>query len=355
MILRFLIEKEFKQIRRNSFLPKMIILFPIVMMLVVPWITNMEVKNIKLLVVDNDRSMVSQQLVHQMEASKYFIFQGLSSTYSTALDEIKKGNTDIVAVIPQHYARNLTNKQPTNVLIAANSVNGTKGGMGSAYLSSILLPSQGNEMLSVLNLFNVYQDYKVFMIPALMAILLILFCGFMPALNIVSEKEAGTIEQINVSPVSAVSFISAKIIPYWVIGMLVMTICFILSWAVYGITSVGPLLLIYLLAIIMAVVMSSFGLLISNYSETMQQAMLVMWFCMVCFILLSGLFTPVRSMPAWAQTLTILNPMKYFIDGMRTVFIRGGGAAAICTQLSVLSAFAVILSSWAILSYKKNN
>lgn len=356
MMLKYLIEKEFKQIRRNSFLPKMIVMFPIVMMLVIPWITNLEVKNIKLRVVDNDRSTTSQRMVHEMEASNYFIFKGMSSSYNDAVREMEKGQADIIAVIPPHYERDLVCQQPTHVLVAANSVDGTKGGMGSAYLSSIITPSSSiHEPISVFNLFNTYQNYKVFMIPALMAILLILMCGFMPALNIVGEKESGTIEQMNVTPVSKFSFIIAKIIPYWIIGLLVMTICFLLSWAVYDITSAGSLLLIYLIAIIMALVMSSLGLIISNYSDTMQQAMLVMWFCMVCFILLSGLFTPVRSMPDWAQALTTINPMRYFIDGMRTVFIRGGNIVSINHQLISLSVFALIMSLWAMWSYKKNN
>ena len=168
----------------------------------------------------------------------------------------------------------------------------------------------------------------------------------MPALNIVGEKEVGTIEQINVTPVGKFSFIMAKIIPYWVIGLVVMTICFILSWAVYGITSAGPLLVIYLIAIIMALIMSSLGLIISNYSSTMQQAMLVMWFCMVCFILLSGLFTPVRSMPDWAQYLTDINPMRYFIDAMRIVFIRGGGLLEIMSQFIALISFSIVMGTW---------
>ena len=279
----------------------------------------------------------------------------MSTSYSEALREVEKGNADIVAVIPPHYERDKVNHFPTNVLIAANSVNGTKGGMGSSYLTSIILPSTNKEIISTLNLFNPHQDYKVFMIPALMAILLILFCGFMPALNIVSEKEAGTIEQMNVTPVSKSAFIVAKIIPYWIIGLVVMTICFLLSWLIYGITPVGSFLLIYLLAIVMALVMSAFGLIVSNSSETMQQAMLVMWFCMVCFILLSGLFTPVRSMPDWAQILTLANPMRYFIDAMRTVFIRGGNIMNVSKDFIALGAFSVVMSIWAMWSYKKNS
>jgi ABC-2 type transport system permease protein len=355
MILKYLLQKEFKQIRRNSFLPRMIVMFPVVMMLVIPWVTNLEVKNIKLQVVDNDRSTSSQRMVHEMEKSNYFIFKGLSPTYGQALKEVEKDNADIIAVIPQHYERNIIMNHPTNVLIAANAVNGTKGSMGASYLSNIIMHADDDGSMAVLNLFNVYQNYKVFMIPALMAILLVLFCGFMPALNIVGEKESGTIEQINVTPVSKSMFILAKIIPYWIIGLLIMTVCFILSWAIYDITSAGPLPLIYLLAILMALTMSGLGLIISNYSDTMQQAMMVMWFCMVCFILLSGLFTPVRSMPEWAQDITILNPMKYFIDGMRTIFIRGGSISNISQQLTALVLFATAVDVWAVISYRKNS
>src|SRR5574344_2379633 len=355
MMLKYLIEKEFKQIMRNSFLPRMIIMFPFIMMLVIPWVTNLEVKNIKLNVVDNDRSTTSKRLVHEMESSKYFIFKGLSPTYNDALKEVELGNADIIATIPQHYERDIVNNNPTHVLIAANSVNGTKGSMGASYLSNIITPSNAEEPITVINLFNVYQDYKVFMIPALMAILMILFCGFMPALNIVGEKESGTIEQINVTPVSKFAFILAKLIPYWIIGLVVMSICFVLSWLVYGITPVGSLLLIYCLAALLALTMSGLGLIISNYSDTMQQAMLVIWFCMVCFILLSGLFTPVRSMPDWAQYLTDINPMRYFIDAMRTVFIRGGGLVEIMSQFVALLAFSIVMGTWAVVSYRKND
>jgi len=356
MIIRFLIEKEFKQILRNSFLPRMIVAFPIIMMLVIPWVTNLEVKNIQLRVVDNDRSTLSLRLVHEMEASNYFIFKGLSPSYEAALQEIERGKADLVAVIPYHYEHDIRIGETPKVLIAANSVNGTKGSMGSAYLSQIITSQKSNQSkLSLLNLFNIHQDYKVFMIPALMVILLTLMCGFMPALNIVGEKEIGTIEQINVTPVSKFTFILAKLIPYWIIGLVIMSICFLLSWLVYDIVPSGSLLLIYTLAILFSFTMSGIGQVVSNYSDTMQQAMFVMWFIMVCTILLSGLFTPVSSMPAWAQDITIINPLKYFINGMRTVFIRGGGIPSVVSELSSLALFALVMNIWAVRSYRKNS
>ena len=367
-MIKYLLQKEFLQIRRNSFMPKIIFIFPIMVMCVMPWVMNQEVKNIRVDVVDIDHTSHSQQLVHQIEASNYFIFNGQKATYQEAMKDIETSKADIILEI-----------RDGKYLIAANAVNGTKGSIGSAYLSQIvnqqthpqplpvwrgvdglkgsnyqLPPSQGGRGESLL-LYNKLQSYKVFMIPALMGILMMMLCGFLPALNIVGEKEKGTIEQINVTPVSKWSFILAKLIPYWIIGLVVLTLCLVLSWLVYGITCQGPLWLVYLLAILLALFFSSFGLIVSNYSDTMQQAMLVMWFFVVCLMLLSGLFTPVRSMPDWAYLTTYINPMHYFADAIRTVFVRGGGLQAIAHQVLALFCIAFAMAVWAVQSYKKNS
>jgi ABC-2 type transport system permease protein len=344
-MIKYLLQKEFLQIRRNSFMPKIIFIFPIMVMCVMPWVMNQEVKNIRVDVVDIDHTTHSQQLVHQIEASNYFVFNGQKATYQEAMKDIETSMADIILEI-----------RDGKYLIAANAVNGTKGSIGSAYLSQIVSGTvTAPSASSVLTLYNKLQSYKVFMIPALMGILMMMLCGFLPALNIVGEKEKGTIEQINVTPVSKWSFILAKLIPYWIIGLVVLTLCLVLSWLVYGITCQGPLLLVYLLAILLALFFSSFGLIVSNYSDTMQQAMLVMWFFVVCLMLLSGLFTPVRSMPDWAYLTTYINPMHYFADAIRTVFVRGGGFQTIAHQVVALAIIASVMSVWAVQSYKKNN
>ena len=345
-MIKYLLQKEFLQIRRNSFMPKIIFIFPIMVMCVMPWVMNQEVKNIRVDVVDIDHTSHSQQLVHQIEASNYFIFNGQKATYQEAMKDIETSQADIILEV-----------RDGKYLIAANAVNGTKGSIGSAYLSQIVSSNLSplTSHLSPLTLYNKHQDYKVFMIPALMGILMMMLCGFLPALNIVGEKEKGTIEQINVTPVSKWSFILAKLIPYWIIGLVVLTLCLVLSWLVYDITCQGPLLLVYLLAVLLALFFSSFGLIVSNYSDTMQQAMLVMWFFVVCLMLLSGLFTPVRSMPDWAYLTTYVNPMHYFADAIRTVFVRGGGFQTIAHQVLALLCIASFMSVWAVQSYKKNS
>ena len=260
-MIKYLIQKEFLQIRRNAFLPKLIIMFPIVIMCVMPWVMQMEVKNIVVDVVDIDHTVESQRLVQQIAASNYFIFGGQKATYAEAMKDIEKGRADVILEI-----------RGGKYLIAANAVNGTKGSMGSAYLSQIVTSNVTHHTSNItpLTLYNKGQNYKLYMIPALFAIVMM----------------AGTIEQINVTPVSKWSFILAKLIPYWLIALFVITVCLLLAWFVYGITPAGPVWLIYVLAMLLALFFSSFGLIVSNYSDTMQQAMFVMWFFVVSIMLL---------------------------------------------------------------------
>ena len=259
----------------------------------------------------------------------------------------------ILGEIPKHFEKHQSNGRPATALIAVNAVNGTKGGLGNSYLQQILNPQPS--AASVRYLFNPHLNYRVYMAPALMTMVLDILCGFLPALNVVSEKEKGTIEQINVTPVSRFTFTLAKLLPYWMIGFLVLNLCMLLAWAAYGLLPQGSLLKIYLSAFIFILVMSGLGLIISNYSSTMQQAMFVMWFCMLLFILMSGLFTPIRSMPAWARCLTYLNPLRYFMEIIRMIYLKGSTLPDILSQLGTLSGFAALLYAGAIFSYKKRN
>lgn len=373
-MIKFLIEKEFKQLLRNPFLPRMILVFPCMIMILMPWAADLEIKNINLNIVDNDHSVISRRLVDKIEASTYFQMKGLPKSYNEGLKAIEEGDADIVLEIPRNFEKDWMKGNSPRVLIAANAVNGTKGGLGSSYLASII--SHFNEELQAdradvkngtaeiavpqvkvmtRNLFNPNLDYKRFMIPALMVQLLTLLCGFLPALNVVSEKEAGTIEQINVTPVGKLSFILAKLIPYWTVGFIVLTLCFGLAAFLYGILPAGHFLIIYFYCVIFVLAISGFGLVISNNSSTMQQAMFVMWFFMLVLLLMSGLFTPIHSMPRWAQGIAMFNPMKYLMEAMRAIYLRGSGISDLWIQLAALSGFALLFNVWAVRSYKKTN
>jgi len=370
-MIKFLIEKEFKQIRRDSFMPKMIILMPVIMLLLLPWAANQEIKDINLSIVDHDHSPLSQRLLHKVTSSGYFRLTDVSQSNEEALASIEAGKADVILEIQPDFEKNLVKDGIANVMISANSVNGVKGGLSSSYLSSIMA-DYANEIRSenVLQVskeiipaieiipmykFNPHLDYKVFMIPAIMAMLITLITGFLPALNIVSEKEKGTIEQINVTPVKKTTFIIAKLIPYWIIGFIVLTICFGLAILIYGLSASGSILTIYLFTGIYILVVSGIGLVISNHSSTMQQAMFVMFFFLMIMFMMSGLFTPISSMPEWAQVITEFNPLTYFIEVMRMVYLKGSILADLSKQMIILIGFAFLLNTWAVLSYRKSS
>lgn len=369
MILKYLLEKEFKQLRRNSFLPRLIVMFPVMIMLVVPWITTMDIRDISVVVIDLDRSASSERLVKDIEASPYFRLEGVADSYSSALERMEHGAADAIVEIPSGFEKDLITTGTTPVQLSINTVNGTRGVLGGSYLGALMANfsqrflSETPAALQAVSMprielitqhrYNPLLDYKLYMVPALMVIILIVMCGFLPTLNIVSEKERGTIEQMNVTPVSKFMFIFAKLIPYWLMGVVILSICMALAYFVYGLYPKGNILIIYLFAFLFILSMSGFGLVISNHSNTMQQAMFVMFFFVMIFQLMSGLLTPIRSMPEWAQWITVFNPPRYFVQMMRIVYLKGGSLTDLSTEFFALLGFVAFFGIWAVISYRK--
>ena len=369
MILPYLIEKEFKQMMRNIILPIVFIVLPIGMINLMPRAATQEVKNLTISVIDNDHSTWSHRLIQKLSASTSFSLTDVSSTYDAALHRVEAGEADFIVEIEPDFERNLVREGVSRVLISANAVNGVKAGLGSSYLSQIitdyateLREEQGGVASAVSQpgltvapryLYNATLDYKCFMIPGLIAMLLVLIVGFLPALNIVGEKERGTIEQINVTPIGRFAFIFSKLIPYWVVGLFILSYSMLLTRLIYGYVPAGNIGLIYLFATLFILVVSSLGLIVSNYSDTAQQAALVMFFFLVIFILLSGLLTPISSMPKWAQTITFLNPLRYFIEVMRSLYLKGSTFHDLLPNFHALSLYTILAWIWAIGSYRK--
>lgn len=359
-----LLDKEFRQFFRNPFLPKVAIIFPMMVMLVIPWITTMDVRHVGITVVDNDRSSASRRLIQKIEASDYFTLYAVCGDFAEAQRSLELGKVDVIVEIPADFEHDLTADTPGRVNISANGVNAVKGSLGTQYLIQTvgqtlaeLRGEQGAsaapEQITVQNRYNPTLEYRYYMIPALMIMLLIMLCGFMPALNIVGEKETGTIEQINVTPVGRFTFTLAKLIPFWVIGLVVLTLAMLLAWLVYGLIPEGNLGAIYLAAMLFILTMSGIGVVIANKSETMQQTMFVMFFFVMLFVLMSGLITPIESMPGWAQTITRFLPPRYFIEIMRAIYLKGTMLCELWVGYLALALFAVVMNAWAALSYKK--
>lgn len=370
--LRFLLQKEFRQIFRNATILRMIIAMPIIQLLVMPLAADYEIKNINISIVDHDHSSYSKKLADKIIASGYFRLNDYSNSFNESFEEFQKDRSDLILEIPKHFEKQLVAQDESNLFIAANSINGVKALVGNTYLSRIIsnfnadirtewIQPHRTEMMpnidvTSINWYNPLLSYPFFMVPGILAILVTMVGSYMCALNIVKEKEVGTIEQINVTPIKKHIFILGKLIPFWVIGMVVFTIgLFGVARIVYHIVPTGSLLLMYAFLSLYLIALLGIGLLISTYAETQQQAMSVAFFFMMVFILMSGLFTPVDSMPEWAKWIARVNPVTYFIEVLRMVVLKGSGFSNIKMHFLIMTGMAVFFNGWAILNYKKTS
>lgn len=366
-ILKYLLEKEFKQIRRDKFLPKIIFIIPLVQLLLLPFAANFEMKNINVNIVDNDRSEYSRRLVEKVLSSGYFHLAASSASYNNALRTVESDEADLILEIPLYFGRDLLRDGRTGLSMVANAINGTKGGLGTSYLASIIQDfsreiemERGDGFFSApieiiaVNRFNPYLNYKAYMVPGIMVFLLTIISCFLSAMNIVSEKEKGTIEQINVSPVPRSVFILSKLLPFWMIGFILLTLSMLIAYIIYGLFPVGNWGVIYLFAGIYLIAFTGLGLGISSLASTVQQAMFSAFFFFIIFALMSGLFTPISSMPEWAQTMTLFNPLRYAVEVVRSVYLKGSGLVDLLPQFGAVVGFAILFNVAAILAYKKN-
>lgn len=369
--LRFLLEKEFRQVFRDKAILRMMIAVPLLQLLVLPWAADYEIKHIQLSVVDHDHSTYSQVLTQKILSSGYFELAGYDASYNEAMRRIEKSEADLILEIPNDFEDNLVRRGSEKVLIAANAIDGNKALIGSSYLMNILQDYNQSVRLewvqpvanrqtaqievSTINWYNPMMNYQFFMVPGILVFLITLIGSVMSALNIVKEKEIGTIEQINVTPVRKHIFILGKLLPFWIMSVVIFSFGMLISRYVYGIVPLGNIGIIYLYLAVYLVAILGFGLLISTYSNTQQQAMSLSFFFILIFNLLSGLFTPIESMPGWAQVIAYANPVTYFIEVMRMVVLKGSTFADIKIQLLIMVGFAVLFNGWAIWNYKKAN
>lgn len=372
-VLRFILQKEFRQIFRDKIILAMMFVVPVVQLMILPLAANFEVKNINVAFVDQDHSSYSQMLVNKIAASGYFRIVANSMSYDEALKMIEKSEADIVLQIPAGFERNLIREGSQQVNLSVDAINGTKASIGGGYLTVVIADFNRSLDVNIMptdnrvaaptsfiditysDWFNPRREYKYFMVPGILVILLTLIGGFITALNIVREKEIGTIEQINVTPIRKWQFILGKLIPFWIVGIIVFTIGLTVMYVVYGIFPKGSIPVLYLFAAVYLIALLGFGLLISTVSNSQLQAMFVAFFFMMIFMLMSGFFTSIDSMPDWARLMSNLTPVTHFIKVVRLIVLKGSGWSQVKMELYYLIAFAIALNSLAVYNYKKTS
>lgn len=370
--LSILIKKEFLQIFRNRSILAIIFVMPVIQLVILPLAANYEIKNIKIAVVDHDKSTQSRELIRKITASGYFKMTHYSENYEKAYEEIEKDKADLILEIPNNFEKDLVRENSGKILLAINAINGTKAGLSASYLAQILqdynrqiqveidpdvessAETSGLEIVPTF-WFNENYNYRLSLVPGILAFLVTLISGYLAALNIVQEKETGTIEQINVSPIKKRDFILGKLIPFWILAMVAFTIGLFVTIFVYKIQMQGSFLLLYGFIAVYLVTVLGLGLLASVYSETQQQAMFIVFFFMMIFILMSGLFTPTESMTEWAKYIAYANPVTYGVDGIRLIMLKNSGVRDLLPHFSFLIGLGSVAISWAVLRYRKTN
>ena len=366
----FIIQKEFKQIFRNKGMLPIIFIMPIFQLIILSNAATFDVKNIQFSYIDHNKTPTSRQLISKFEASNYFEIIAEFPSYKLANEAMLDGKVDVIIEIPHTFEQDLVKHQKTDISLAINAIDGAAAGVQNVYITQIIKEYNKNiqqvvatpnssahipQNIATISSFwyNNTLNYKTFMVPGILVLLVTMIVLFLSGMNIVREKEIGTLEQINVTPIKKSQFIIGKLFPFWVIGLGLLTIGLIIAKVLFQVPIVGNIALLYSFTSIYILVILGIGFFISNYTDTQQQAMFISWFFMVIFILMSGLFTPIESMPTWAQYLTEVNPIKYFVEIMRMVMLKGSSFIDILPQFLKILAYAVVMNALAIFTYKK--
>lgn len=360
-----ILRKEFLQIFRDKTLSKVIFIAPVVQLVVLVFAADLEVTNLSLSFVDKDNSTLSHEIRNSLTSSGYFVLNQSSKDYETTLKEFENDNADVIIEIPANFERDVARADKPRISVMVNAINSMKAGVAASYIG-VTLSQVAAEIASKrpdieaprFNLiysewYNPKLNYKALMISGILCVLITIIGIMLTALNIVREKELGTIEQINVTPITKIQFIIGKLLPFGIVGIIQLTIGLIAAVIIFDMKIEGSILLIYAIMTIYLFGILGLGFFVSTISETQFQAMFMSLFFMFLSILLGGLLTPIDSMPVWAQKITVLNPVAYIIDSVRLIILKGSTFSDIKIDFLGISAFAVVMNAIVIWRYNK--
>ncbi len=359
-----IIKKEFKQIFRNKAMLAIIFLMPIIQQLVLSNAADLEIKHVSLCWEDRDHSTLSAKLRQSFIGSGFFVLDSAGLNTEANDISLRDNQADLVISIPQGFERSLMNQRSSTIQLRVNAIDGMAAGLISSYAAKIIGSFYRSEFILVAKSVNVSEsrylynpalNYKTFMVPGIIVVLVSVIGLLLTALNIVREKEIGTIEQMNVTPIKKYQFILGKLIPMLIIGVAEFLLCILIALFVFKIPFIGSFWLELLFLVVYLVLMSGLGLLVSTQAQTQQQAMFIGFFIMMVFIFLSGLFTAVENMPGWGQLISAFVPVSYFVKATRAIMLKGAGFANLMPDLLILTTYAIIVNIAAILAYRKTS
>ena len=376
----FLARAEVLHVVRDHATLAQALVLPLLQLLILSNAATFEIRDVPTYIVDLDRSTASRGLAQRFVASGHFEIIGTQPSVDLANDALLRGQATLALTIPHDFESSLVRAGAAPVQLVVNAEKGSAAGIVQSYAARIIAsyaselgatlrptvgnvrsmnadpaPIRGTERIdvSVRSRYNQTLNYKHYMVPGLLVALVTLVATLISAQNIAREKELGTLEQLNVTPLTRGQFIAAKLLPFWVLGIVDLGVGLAVGWLVFDIPVRGSLVLLFASAAIYLVVALAIGLWISSLVETQQQAMFVTFFILNIYLLLSGLFTPVDSMAPWVQRVSLVNPVRHFVTISRALLVKGGSFSEIAQPLGILAIFAVVTLTLAVRQYSK--
>jgi ABC-2 type transport system permease protein len=375
----YLAQAEVLHIVRDRILLAQVLVVPVVQLLVLSNAATFEIRNTPIHVVDLDRSAASRGVVNRLAANGHFEIVDDTPSVDRADEGLLRGTVTMAVVIPHDFESSLVRTGVGQVQLSVNAEKGSAAGIVQTYASRVLAgyaselsSRRAGRVLSgpaaaggarsdpppridvrVRPLYNVTQNYKHYMVPGILVALMTIIGTLLSAQNIAREKELGTLEQLNVTPITRGQFIIAKLLPFWVLGLVELSLGLLVGTLVFGIPMRGSIPLLYGVAGVYLAVALGIGLWISTLVETQQQAMFVTFFIVNIYLLMSGLFTPVDSMAPWVRTVSMVNPVRHFVTISRAILMKGAGPAEIAQPFFILLGTAVLVLAFAVGQHRK--
>lgn len=353
-----LIRKELIELRQDPRLFGIVIMAPIIQLTVLGYAATTDVKDIPLLVVDNDRSSSSRELVQRFEASANFYVVDVVTGAGAVERHLEHGTAWMALAIPPGFGASLAAGRPDTVQVIADGTDSNSTGVAMGYARSVVAAYSAERTAAlrpglrraapvdadIRVWFNPRLESRDFMVPGIVALLLLVITTNLSAMAIVREREVGTLEQLNVTPLARWELILGKLLPYAFIGLFDVILVTLVAVFWFEIPLRGSFLLLFGCAGIYLLSTLGLGLFISTISQTQQQAsMTATFFFLTPMIYLSGFTFPIENMPQWIQYVTYAIPLRYFLVIVRGIFLKGVGVAVLWPQMLALLACGLVL------------
>lgn len=361
-----LMRKELLELRMDPRLFGIVIVAPIVQLTLLGYAVTTDVKDVPLVVVDADRSTESRTLIDRFQASENFKLVGLLPSTNEIDRWLDRGDAWMALTIPPEYGQRIRSRRPVTLQVVADGTdaNSTNVAMGYAralvagYTQELAAGAQGAIVppvsVEIRVWFNPRLESRDFMIPGIVALLLLVVTTNLSAMAIVREKEVGTLEQLNVTPLARWELIAGKLLPYGLIGVIDVVLVLLVALFWFEIPMRGSIALLFGMSVIYLMCTLGLGLFVSSISNTQQQAMLTTtFFFMMPMIYLSGFVFPIENMPAWIQQVTYLIPLRYFLVILRGIFLKGVGLETLWPQALAMFAWGAVVLGLATLRSSK--